>query len=116
MARRIAIPSKHVQLKLVGSRDALVIPRVQRLTVTADRPSTDIDELGNRLHAGTVEDVPQITATFQAMDVGMKLFGVLTGTNYTSWPASGVSITDIGEAVHVSVPRNFFSYQVRNGE
>jgi len=107
MARRIAIPSKHVQLKLVGSRDALVIPRVQRLTITADRPSTDIDELGNRLHAGTVEDVPQITATFQAMDVGLKLFGVLTGTNYDSWPASGVSITDIGEVDIVAHIRDF---------
>lgn len=97
MARRIAIPSKHVQLKLIGTRDSLVIPRAQRLTVTADRPSTDIDELGNRLHAGTVEDVPAITATFQAMDVGIKLFSILTGTDYTAYPASGVSISDIGE-------------------
>jgi hypothetical protein len=97
MARRIAIPSKHVQLKLVGERDALVIPRVQRLTLTADRPSTDIDELGNRLHAGTVEDVPNVTATFQAMDVGLKLFSVLTGTDYDNYPASGVSISEIGE-------------------
>ena len=97
MARRIAIPSKHVQLKLVGERDALVVPRIQRLSLTADRPSTDIDELGNRLHAGTVEDVPAVTATFQGMDVGLKLFGILTGTDYTAWPASGVSISNIGE-------------------
>jgi len=97
MARRVAIPSKHVQLKLVGARDALVIPRVQRLSLTADRPSTDIDELGNRLHAGTVEDVPNVTATFQAMDVGLKLFSVLTGTDYSAYPASGVSISNIGE-------------------
>lgn len=97
MARRIAIPSKHVQLKLVGKRDALVIPRVQRLSMTADKPSTDIDELGNRLHAGTTEDVPAVTATFQAMDVGIKLFAVLTGNDYGSYPASGVSITDLSE-------------------
>ncbi len=104
MARRVAIPSKHVQLKLVGARDALVIPRVQRLTLTADRPSTDIDELGNRLHAGTTEDVPAVTATFQAMDTGIKLFSVLTGTDYSAYPASGVSITDIGDVdllVHI---------------
>jgi len=97
MARRVAIPSKHVQLKLVGERDALVIPRIQRLTMTADRPSTDIDELGNRLHAGTTEDVPAITATFQAMDTGIKLFSILTGTDASTYPASGVSITDIGD-------------------
>lgn len=104
MARRVAIPSKHVQLKLVGERDALVIPRIQRLTMTADRPSTDIDELGNRLHAGTTEDVPAVTATFQAMDTGIKLFSILTGTDAASYPASGVSITEIGDVdmvVHI---------------
>jgi hypothetical protein len=97
MARRIAIPSKAAQLKIVGPRDALVIPRVQRLSLTADRPSTDIDELGNRLHAGTVEDVPAITVTFQAMDVSVKLFSILTGNDYSAYPASGVSITELGE-------------------
>jgi hypothetical protein len=104
MARRIAIPSKHVQLNIVGARDSLVIPRVQRLTFNTDKPSTDIDELGNRLHAGTVEDVPAITTTFQAMDVGVKLFSVLTGTDYQAYPASGVSISaikDIDVVVHV---------------
>jgi hypothetical protein len=97
MARRIAVPSKHVQLKLVGARDALVIPRIQRLSLTADRASTDIDELGNRLHAGTVEDVPNVTATFQSMDVSIKLFSILTGTDAAAYPVSGVSISSVGE-------------------
>jgi len=104
MARRLAIPSKAVELKIVGPRDALVIPRVQRLTVTADRPSTDIDELGNRLHAGTIEDIPAITVTFQAMDVGIKLFSILTGTDASAYPASGVSISalhDVDTIVYV---------------
>lgn len=104
MARRIAIPSKAAELKIVGVRDSLVIPRIQRLSVTADRPSTDIDELGNRLHAGTVEDIPAITVTFQAMDVGIKLFSILTGTDATAYPASGVSITslkDVDVIVHI---------------
>lgn len=97
MARRIAIPSKHAQLKLVGERDSLILPRIQRLTFNADRPSTDIDELGNRLHAGTVEDQPAVTLTFQSMDVGIKLFSVLTSTDWTTYPANGVSITEIKE-------------------
>ena len=104
MARRIAIPSKEVQVKLVGVRDSLILPRIQRLTMNADRPSTDIDELGNRLHAGTVEDVPAVTLTFQSMDVGIKLFSVLTGTDFLAYPASGVSITEIQEVdvvIHV---------------
>lgn len=98
MARRIAIPSKDVQVKIVGPTDALTVPRVQRLTMTADRPSTDIDELGNRLHAGTIEDIPAITVTFQAMDVGMKLVSVLTGVDYATFPdGSGVSLTEAKE-------------------
>ncbi len=107
MARRVAIPSKHVQLKLVGERDSLVLPRIQRLSLTADRPSTDIDELGNRLHAGSVEDVPNVTATFQSMDVGIKLFSVLTGTDYTSYPASGVSISEIGEVDLIAAIKDY---------
>jgi hypothetical protein len=98
MARRLAIPSKAVELKIVGARDSLVIPRVQRLSVTADRPSTDIDELGNRLHSGTIEDIPAITVTFQAMDVGIKLFAILTGKDWAAYPASGVSITELTDS------------------
>lgn len=97
MARRLSIPSKQVQIKIVGERDALVLPRIQRLTFNADRPSTDIDELGNRLHAGTVEDTPAITATFQSMDVGIQLFAVLTATDPDAYPVNGVSITEIKE-------------------
>ena len=67
MARRLAIPSKEAQLKIVGPIHALVIPRVQRLSFTADRPSTDVDELGNRLHAGTVEDLPAVTAFLDSL-------------------------------------------------
>lgn len=97
MARRLAIPSKAVQLRIVGPENVLTVPRVQRLSVTADKPSTDIDELGNRLHAGTIEDAPAITATFQSMDVGIKLIAALTGNDWTSFPASGVSLSDVGE-------------------
>jgi len=95
MARRIAVPSKHVELKIVGVENALTVPRIQRLSITADRPSTDIDELGNQFHAGTVEDTPAVTVTFQSMDVGVKLWSVLTGTDWTAYPASGVSISEI---------------------
>jgi hypothetical protein len=106
MARRIAIPSKHVELKIVGNENALTVPRIQRLSLTADRPSTDIDELGNPLHAGTVEDVPAVTVTFQSMDVGVKLWSVLTGTDWLAYPASGVSITEIDEVDVIAQVRN----------
>ena len=104
MARRISIPSKATQLKIVGPADSYTVARIQRLSMTADRPSTDIDELGNRLKAGTVEDTPAITTTFQTFDVGIKLFSVLTGTDPTAYPASGVSataLTDVDVIVQI---------------
>jgi hypothetical protein len=97
VAKRIALPSKQVELELVGNRDNLLIPRIQRLTLNADKPSNDIDELGDRLHAGTTEDIPAITVTFQSMDVGTKLFSILTGTDNANYPASGVSVTALDD-------------------
>lgn len=46
MAKRLAIPSDELKLKIVGPYDSLDIPRVQRLTMNTDVPITDIYELG----------------------------------------------------------------------
>lgn len=97
MARRIAIPSKEVQLRVVGNRDVGKVSRVQRLSLTADIATTTVDELGNRLHAGTVQDTPAITATFQLMDVSIKAFAILTGKDATAYPGAGVDISELTE-------------------
>ena len=44
MAKRLAIPSKELQLKIVGPANTLLAPRVQRLSLNADNPSTIIDD------------------------------------------------------------------------
>lgn len=93
MAKRVSIPSKHVELKLVGPRDALLVPRVQRLTANADIPTTQTDELGNSEHVGTSKDMPNITLTFQALDVGHKIVSILTGTSISGYPVGGVNIS-----------------------
>jgi hypothetical protein len=93
MAKRVSIPSKHVELKIVGPRDALVVPRVQRLTATADIPTTQVDELGNSQHVGTSKDTPNVTLTFQAMDVGHKIVSILTGVSPSAYPTGGVNLT-----------------------
>jgi hypothetical protein len=46
MATRIAVPSKELQLKIVGPRDEFKASRVQKLTLTANTPSETVDELG----------------------------------------------------------------------
>ncbi len=46
MARRLAIPSEDVQLRIVGPRDQFKASRVQRVTFNSDVPTTDVYELG----------------------------------------------------------------------
>lgn len=98
MAKRLAIPSKEVQVAVVGPRDFLKLPRVQRITFDTTRNSNDVDELGNSQHAGTSSDLPETTVTFSAFDVGIKIFSVLTGTNWDAYPSSGVDISALSEA------------------
>src|SRR3990167_7672883 len=97
MAKRLAIPSKEVALRIVGPFDSFFAARVQRLNINTDVPTTTIDELGNSQHAGVIPDVPAITLTFSAFDVSHKIFSVLTGTDPTAYPAAGVDISELGE-------------------
>jgi len=98
MAKRLAIPSDELKLKIVGSYDSIDVPRVQRLTMNTDVPITDIYELGNNQMAGTALDLPAITLTFSVFDVGIKTFAVLTGKDPAAYPGAGVDISDLQEA------------------
>lgn len=97
MAKRLAIPSQELKLRLVGVFNYLDAPRVQRVTLNSDLPATDIYEIGNNTLAGTTTDIPNITLTFSAFDVGVRVFSVLTGTDETAYPAAGVNIDQLGE-------------------
>lgn len=98
MAKRLAVPSKELQLVVVGPRDAFKASRVQRLTLTSNQPSETKDELGNPKHVGEVKDTPEVTLTFSAFDVGIKIFAALTGTDPNAYPALGVDISALTEA------------------
>lgn len=97
MAKRVAIPFKEMQLRVVGPNGDFLASRIQRFEANATLPNTDVDELGNNLHAGTVAGTPEVNASFQAMDVSHKIFAALTGTDPTAYPASGVSTSLLGE-------------------
>ncbi|HEC63698.1 hypothetical protein LCGC14_0482900 [marine sediment metagenome] len=92
MAKRLSVHSKHVQIKIVGPVASFAASRIQRFSTNADQPTNTIDELGNPNHAGTSRDIPNVTITFQAMDVGIKVISVLTGQDENSFPAAGVNI------------------------
>jgi hypothetical protein len=95
---RLAVPSKELQLKIVGPRDTFAASRVQRLTLTSNQPSETKDEIGNPQHVGETKDIPEVTLTFSAFDVGIKIFAALTGTDPTAYPGAGVDISNLGEA------------------
>ncbi len=94
---RLSIPSKEVQLHIVGARESFKASRIQRMSLNTDVPSTTVDELGNSLHVGDVKDIPNVTLTFSAMDVGIKIFSALTGTDPDAYPGAGVDISSLGE-------------------
>jgi hypothetical protein len=96
MAKRLAIPSKEFQLFLVGKLESFKAPRIQRLSINTDVPSTTVDEIGNSSHVGDVKDIPNVTLTFSAMDVGTKIFGALAGVAQSAF-TSGVDISSLGE-------------------
>lgn len=97
MAQRLAVPSKELQLHVVGPRDTFKASRVQRVSFTADIPSEDKDELGNPNHVGTVKDTPNVTVTFSAFDVGIKIFAALTGVDANAYPGAGVGVSSLSE-------------------
>lgn len=96
MAKRTSLPFKDLALKIVGPNGAFVASRVQRFEINTNFPSNDIDELGNRNHAGVTTGTPEVTTTFQAMDVSVKIFQALTGAA-EPYPPAGVSITNLGD-------------------
>jgi hypothetical protein len=97
MAERIAIPSKEAQLVVVGPRDSFKASRIQRVSLNTEQQSDVKNELGNRQNVGTVKDTPNITLSFSAFDVGIKIFAALTGTNPDAYPAAGVDIENLSE-------------------
>ena len=46
MAQRLAVPSKELQLVLVGARDSFKASRVQRVSLNAEQQVDTKDELG----------------------------------------------------------------------
>jgi len=106
MAKRVGIPYKKMAVRVVGPRDEYLAARVQRLDMSTNIPTTNVDELGNPEHAGTTRGIAEVSATIQAMDVSVKLFSVLTGTDPNAYPAEGVSINELDTVDIVGIVRD----------
>ncbi len=96
MPKRIAVPYKEVELRVVGPSMDFFAHRVQRLDIPATLPNTTINELGNAGHAGIVTDIPEVTATFQAFDVSHDIFSILAGQDPDTFPSAGLDVNQLG--------------------
>jgi len=95
MAKRARVHSRDLQPQVATPRGLLNAARVQRFDWPASFPTTAIDELARKLHVGTTKEIPDVTVTFEAFDVSHNTYSFLTGYTPTTFPVSGVSITEL---------------------
>lgn len=94
MARRARIHSRDIQPLIAAPKGLFAAARVQRLDLPLTMNVTNIDELGRKLHVGTTNDIPEVTATIEAFDVSHNTFAYLTGYTPGTFPVSGASVTE----------------------
>lgn len=95
MAKRARVHSRDVQLQVATPKAKFAAARVQRLDFPWSSNVQNIDELGRKLRVGTTTDIPDVNVTFEAFDVSHNIFAYLTGYTPATFPASGVSITEL---------------------
>jgi len=95
-----------VQLQIATPKALFGAARVQRLDMPLTINTTDIDELGRRLHVGTTSEIPDVTVTFEAFDVSHNTFSYLTGYTPATFPVSGASITEFKNVDAIGVIKN----------
>ncbi len=95
MVKRTRVHSRDIQPQIATPKGIFAAARVQRFDLPMTINTTDIDELGRTLHVGTTSDIPDVTVTFEAFDVSHNTYSYLTGYTPATFPASGVSITEL---------------------
>ena len=92
---RARIHSRDIQPLIAAPKGLFAAARVQRLDFPLTINTTNIDELGRKLHVGTTSDIPEVTVTVEAFDVSHNTFSYLTGYTPGTYPVSGASITEL---------------------
>lgn len=95
MARRARVHSRDLQPQVATPKALFAAARVQRFDWPMNLPTEAIDELGRKLHVGIVQEIPDVTVTFEAFDVSHNIFSYLTGYTPATFPLSGASVTEL---------------------
>ena len=91
MAQRVSISFKETAIDAITVAGRTRLGRVQRAEVGANLPNTPVKELGSDKLVGRIFDLPDVTATVNAMDVGARTAYTLAGVDWAS-AASGTYI------------------------
>lgn len=95
MAKRARVHSRDIQPQIVTPKGLFAAARVQRLDFPLSIPTTNIDELGRKLHVGVTQETPDVRVSFEAFDVSHNTYAYLTGYTPATFPSSGVSISEL---------------------
>lgn len=114
MAKRVRVHSRDVQPQIVAPLGRFAAARVQRLDFPLSIPTTNIDELGRKLHVGTTQETPEVNVTFDAFDVSHNTYAYLTGYDPGTFPTAGVSVTEFKTVDVIGQIRNITQGTILN--
>lgn len=87
MANRVSINYKETAMDAISLAGRFRLGRVQRADVGANLPNTPVKELGSDALVGRIFDIPEVTATVNAFDVGARTAFTLAGVDWASAPS-----------------------------
>lgn len=87
MAKRVSLSFKETGVDAITQGGRVRLSRVQRAEVSANLPNTNVQELGSNKYVGRLFDLPEVTATVSAMDVGARNVFTLAGRDWASAPS-----------------------------
>lgn len=91
MANRVSIPYKETGLDAITLAGRTRLGRVQRADINTNIPTTTIQELGSNKQVGKIFDLPEVSVTVSAIDVGARTTFTLANTDWAS-AASGTYV------------------------
>lgn len=87
MASRVSISYKETAIDAISFAGRFRLGRVQRADVGANLPNTPVKELGSDKLVGRIFDLPEVTATVNAFDVGARAAFTLAGVDWAAVPS-----------------------------
>lgn len=87
MSNRVSVTFKENAVDVLTFAGRTRLGRVQRAEIGANLPNTPVQELGSNKLVGRIFDIPEVTATVSAMDVGPRTAFALAGVDWATVPS-----------------------------